>query len=317
MRELASYSTISDIRPIEGADAIETALVKGWEVVVRKDEFSVGDDIVYFEIDSFLPTDDPRFAFLAPRGSRKMDDKEGHVLRTIRLRGQISQGLILPAEQFPELPEIEKWEPPLPNGSGEIVGGFPLKWAPKTDSERIQNLGKNLDQILEGNWFATEKIDGSSTTFVNTDEGVIVASRNWIVGENDFRYRILNDLNLLEGLPVGWAVQGEVFGEGIQNNPLRIKGQSFKAFSLYDNGKFVPYGQWPENLVKHRVPTLDLEMPTTIEGFVSQVYKKKSTINPQRNAEGVVWHGDRTYMFLGNRSTFKAINNDYLARLKD
>lgn len=317
MRELASYDVVSGISAIENADAIETAHVKGWEVVVRKDEFKAGDEIVYFEIDSFLPTKDPRFEFLAARGARKMGEEEGHVLRTIRLRGQISQGLILPASQFPELPEIEKWEPPLPTGSGEIVGGFPLRWAPKTDSERIQNLGKNLDTILEGSWVSTEKIDGSSTTVVNTGEEILVASRNWIVGESDFRYTVLNGLGIIDLLPDGFALQGEVFGENIQNNPLRIKGKDFKAFSLYDNGKFVPYEDWPENLVKFRVPELGLEMPQTIEEFVAQADKMKSIINPQRNAEGIVWHGSKTHIFLGERSTFKAINNTYLIKNGD
>lgn len=108
-----------------------------------------------------------------------------------------------------------------------------------------------------------------------------------------------------------------MFGENIQNNPLRIKGKDFKAFSLYDNGKFVPYEEWPENLVKFRIPELGLEMPQTIEEFVAQVDKMKSTINPQRNAEGVVWHGSKTHIFLGERSTFKAINNTYLIKNGD
>lgn len=317
MRQLAKYETISNIRPIEGADAIETATVLGWDVVVKKGEFAKGDPVVYFEIDSFLPTTDPRFAFLAARGARKMDEQEGHVLRTIRLRGQVSQGLVLPAEQFPELPEIEKWEPPLPTGSGEIVGGFPLRHAPKTDSERVQNLGQHLPLIKEANWFATEKIDGSSTTVVRTEDDLIVASRNWQVGPTDFRFTVLQEIGLLELLDPGYTIQGEVFGENIQSNPLNIKGKRFLAFSLYKDSKFVPYDQWPAALVDYRVPVLDLEMPGTVEEFVAQADKLKSTINPQKNAEGIVWHADRTFQFLGERSTFKAINNTYLIKHGD
>jgi RNA ligase (TIGR02306 family) len=313
MRELVSYETIKSIRPIPDADAIELATVRGWDVVVKKGEFKVGDSVVYFEIDSFLPADDPRFEFLLSRGTRLMNGKQGHVLRTIRLRGQFSQGLILPAEMFPTLPEIEKWEPPLPQGE-HIEGGFPLKWAPKTDSERIQNLEKFIPEFSKASWIATEKIDGTSTTFAHTDNGLVVASRNWAVGDSDFRYRILNDLELLDSLPEGWAVQGEVFGENIQNNPLQLKGQFFKAFSLYDNGHLVPYHEWPEGLVEHRVPLLPLVMPTTLEGFISQADKLKSTINPQKQAEGIVWHSDRVFPFLGNRSTFKAINNSWLLK---
>lgn len=319
MRELATYEKVKDVRSIDGADAIEVATVRGWDVVVKKDEFAVGDDVVYFEVDSFLPTDDPRFEFLAARGSRKMGEKEGHVLRTVRLRGQISQGLVLPADQFPELPEIEKWEPPLPTGSGEIIGGFPLKWAPKTDSERIQNLGDYLPTILNTGlvWVATEKIDGSSTTVVNTGEEIIVASRNWVVGPTDFRYSVLNSLGIIDHLPAGFALQGEVFGENIQNNPLAISGKMFMAFSLYKDGQFVPYSEWPDELVQFRVPVLELEMPNTVDGFVAQVDKMKSTLNPKKNAEGVVWHSDKPLQFLGERSTFKAINNQFLLKAKD
>lgn len=315
MRQLVSYEEVLDIQEIPGADAIETATVRGWEVVVKKGEFSVGEKVVYFEVDSFLPAEDPRFEFLLARGTRKVGDKQGHVLRTIKLRKQVSQGLILPADQFPELPEIEKWEPPVPVGSGSITGTFPLKWVPKTDSERIQNLGKRIPEILEHKWIATEKFDGTSTTAVRTDEGdLIVASRNYEVGDEDFRYTVLDELGIFDLLPNGWAIQGEIFGEAVQSNYLGLTGKHFRAFSLYDNTKFVPYEEWPEALVKFRVPVLDLEMPTTIKGFVDQVDKMKSTINPQKNAEGVVWHGPKTFTFLGERSTFKAINNTWLLK---
>lgn len=315
MRQLVSYEEILKVSPIENADAIETATVRGWEVVVKKGEFSVGEKVVYFEVDSFLPADDPRFEFLIPRGTRTMDDKQGHVLRTIRLRKQISQGLVPPAEQFPELPEIEKWETPVPNGSGDIVGGFPLRWVPKTDSERIQNLGKFLPEILDHEWVCTEKIHGTSTTAVRTDEGeLIVASRNWAVNDLDLRYTVLSDLGILDLLPNGWAIQGEIFGEGLLNNTLDIKGHQFRAFSLYNNAKFVPYDEWPPVFVKFRVPILNWDMPQTVEGFVDQVNKMKSTINPKKNAEGVVWHGPKPFTFLGERSTFKSINNEFLLK---
>ncbi len=78
MRKLASIQKIRSLAPIEGADAIETAAVLGWQLVVKKGEFQVGDLCVYCEIDSILP-DRPEFEFLKSRGMR---------IRTIRLRGQ-------------------------------------------------------------------------------------------------------------------------------------------------------------------------------------------------------------------------------------
>lgn len=92
MRKLASIRQISDIRPIEGADRIEVAQVDGWECVVKKGEFQAGEQVVYIEVDSVVP-DRPEFAFLKDRKFR---------VRTIKLRGQISQGLVLPLSILPE-----------------------------------------------------------------------------------------------------------------------------------------------------------------------------------------------------------------------
>ena len=95
MRALASVRRIADLQPIEGADAIEVAVVDGWKVVVKKDEFKTGDLAVYMEIDSWVPTE------LAPFLSKGKEPREyngvkGERLRTVKLRGQISQGLLLP-----------------------------------------------------------------------------------------------------------------------------------------------------------------------------------------------------------------------------
>jgi RNA ligase (TIGR02306 family) len=92
MRKLASIQKIVDIRPIDGADKIEVAQVLGWEVVVaKKDEFKVGDLVIYIEIDSIVP-DKSEFDFLRDRKFR---------VRTIKLRKQVSQGLILPLSILP------------------------------------------------------------------------------------------------------------------------------------------------------------------------------------------------------------------------
>jgi RNA ligase, DRB0094 family len=105
IRKLVTIKTIDDILPIENADKIEVAVVGGWRVVVKKGEFQVGDNAVYFEIDSFLPADKGHFDFLVERSSKTVkgpdgQEHKGHVLRTIRLRGVISQGLLMPVSQF-------------------------------------------------------------------------------------------------------------------------------------------------------------------------------------------------------------------------
>ena len=323
MRQLVTLETISEINPIPDADAIEVAKVRGWNVVTKKGEFQPGDEVLYFEIDSFLPIADPRFAFLEPRGVRVQEGVTGHVLKTVRLRGQYSQGLIKPVSEFPEgIPEIAKFDPPLPAGlEGTVEGQFLYQFAPKTDAERIQNLGRVLKEIQSHDWIATEKIDGTSTTFVNDGGTLRACSRNWEISRPSARFDLADQLNILEHLPVDHTLQGEYYGENIQGNPLRIKGTDFKAFNLYkktENGPvIVPFSEWPDALAALRVPVLPLSLPETIDDIVEQADGLMSQISPQRRAEGIVWQGPKGFQFLGNRSGFKAISNSYLAKQKD
>jgi RNA ligase (TIGR02306 family) len=322
-RQLVTLETISDIKPIENADAIEVARVRGWDVVTKTGEFKPGDEVLYFEIDSFLPISDPRFAFLEPRGVRVQEGVTGHVLKTVRLRGQYSQGLIKPVSEFPEgIPEIAKFDPPLPAGlEGTVEGQFLYEFAPKTDAERIQNLGRVLPEILAHEWIATEKIDGTSTTIVNDGGTIRICSRNWEISRPSARFDLADKLNLAEVLPIGHTLQGEYFGENIQSNPLGIKGTDFRAFNLYkktDNGPVcIPFDLWPAALVPLQVPVLPLTLPQTIDEIVEQADGLKSQISPQRLAEGIVWQGPKGFDFLGNRPGFKAISNKYLSKQKD
>lgn len=102
-RALVTVQTISEILPIPGADNIELARVRGWQTVVKKGEFKAGNRCAFFEIDSFLPYNDERYAFLMNKGTIVYQGKRGYRLRTVRLRGQLSQGLVLPLDLFPIL----------------------------------------------------------------------------------------------------------------------------------------------------------------------------------------------------------------------
>ena len=113
MRKLAYIAEVCSVSPIKGADRLEEVMLKGhgWKIVTSKGDFSVGDLCVMFEIDSFLDSDDERYAFLRERCLRKFVSKSGTVLRqglkikTIKLRGVVSQGLIMPLDMFPEIVE--------------------------------------------------------------------------------------------------------------------------------------------------------------------------------------------------------------------
>lgn len=180
-RKLASIRRIADIQPIEGADAIVVATVDGWKVVVKKNEFKVGDLALYLEIDSWVPHE------LAPFLSKGQEPREyngvkGERLRTIKLRGQVSQGLLLPLstwaparrpwtiaeegfEEGSDLTEylnIQKWEAPIPAQlQGQAAGTFPTSLIPKTDQERIQNCFGEIQKRAKR--FTTEKVWNAET----------------------------------------------------------------------------------------------------------------------------------------------------------
>ena len=145
-RKLASIQRIWQIAPIEGADRIELANVLGWQCVVNKGQFQPMDLAVYFEIDSFLPIRD-EFEFMRTSSYRKTDIMgEGFRLRTMRFRGQISQGLLLPISQFPEIPaDVE-----LGTDVTEILGvrKWEIEEKVTTGGTVIGTLLKNLPGVL-------------------------------------------------------------------------------------------------------------------------------------------------------------------------
>lgn len=270
MRRLATIRKIDEINPIEGADAIEVATVGGWKVVVKKGEYSAGDLAVYFEIDSWIPYELAPFLSNPDRGPREFEGVKGERLRTIKLRGQISQGLLLPIttlksfiteyQQYHDLIEdddvtdilgILKYERPMnAQLAGMAKGNFP-SFIPKTDEERVQNLKKQLEKWKDTNetFEVTEKYDGSSMTVffrdnaLDEDGNIIdefgVCSRNLQLKEtegNSF-WEAANKLQLREKMSWikrNFAIQGELVGEGIQGNKYKLVGREFFVFRMYD-----------------------------------------------------------------------------------
>lgn len=331
-RQLATVRVIDDISPIEGADRIEVAKVGGWNVVVGKGDFSAGEKVIYFEIDSALPLEDSRFEHLAPRGSRIVDDMPVHVLRTIRLRGVYSQGLVMPLRDFePEVSHVEyhgnasldevlginKWEPPVPvNLSGEIAGQF-FTGVQKTDAERVQNIDPETYHRLVTlhEWIPTLKLDGTSATFVRDGDELRVASRNWELRRSDenTHWQVADQYDLENVIPPGWVIQGEIYGPGIQKNRLKVNDLTLKVFRVTNNyGLDVPRDDWPTEIHELAVPILDMELPDTIDEAVEQVngLKYGGVL-----AEGVVWHEASGAIPYGlDRPCFKVINNKYLVK---
>lgn len=258
MRKLASIRLAGDLFPVIGADLIEAVKVDGWVCVVKKGEFKPGDLGVYFEIDSFLPSEDSRFSFL----NKQFINFEGSIgarLRTIRLRGQLSQGLFLPLKSFPELNgmpvgsdvtnilKIKKWEAEIPEELiGMVKGGFP-SFITKTDIERIQNLVVELSEQIGQEYEISTKLDGTSMTVYryeeNDDNNKVlkegVCGKNWEYIESDKNplWSTARKSRLLEALAFlnkNYAFQGELIGQNIQSNPEKIKGHNFYIFNIFD-----------------------------------------------------------------------------------
>ena len=181
MRKLATIAEIESVGPIEGADRIEVVSLvdRAWKCVVGKDEFKPGDAVVFFEIDSFIPGVEP-YLFLEGRCNKTMDGENGYRLKTIKLRGQISQGMVMPLSAFPsiekplldddvtELLGIKLYEPPV-NSSGIRKGNFPV-FLHKSDQNRIENLMKYFHTMKDVEFEASLKMDGSSlSAYHNVD----------------------------------------------------------------------------------------------------------------------------------------------------
>lgn len=333
-RSLATVEQLTAVRKHPNADALELANVRGWQVVTRLGEFGDGDLVVYFEIDTLLPTADERFAFLAPRGTRtdQLSGLVGHVLRTVRLRGELSQGLVLPLDQFPELGDVAvgadvtdalgliKWDPPLPaNLSGQAVGPRP-DLVPKTDAERVQNL--DLASFPRSSWVASEKIDGTSTSYLLEAGGSLrVCTRNLeLASAGQAQWRVAEELGLttfMDDLLIGAqsvVLQGELAGPSIQSNPLNLPKVRLFLFRVLVDGIDVASAAWPNELAELAAPALDTPFPTTADEGIEAANALKSQVSPDRAPEGIVWRYEGTEPV--QERMVKAISNTYLLKQK-
>jgi len=288
MRKLATIRKIDNLLPIEGADLIVTAVIDGWTVVVKKNEFNVGDPCFYFEIDSFLPDGNPAWQHLVEKHPRMFEGNRGHRLKTVRLRGQLSQGFAVPVNMFPEfkaeclnIPDeypasamfahlsnldwttilnIKKYEAPIPGQlAGQVRGNFP-GFIPKTDQERCQNLGVDIFVTnVDSHYEVTMKMDGTSFTAYHRDGETGVCGRNWELQVNDDNasntlVRMFIDSGLqaaLREFGLNYAVQGELMGPAIQGNREAFTAARLFIFDIYDinGGRYLS----PED--RHRVIT--------------------------------------------------------------
>lgn len=333
-RKMASIRKIAEIKSIPNADKICAYRVDGWWVVDSVGKYEVGELVVYAEPDSWVPNE------LAPfltRGTepREYNGVKGERLRTVKLRGQISQGLLLPLEPtckniesllFEDLDvsvplNVQKWELPIPAQlAGQVRGNFPVL-VPKTDQERIQNLSRQFDKFMEDTWSITEKLDGSSCTFYLDDEDQFhVCSRNLDLkeDENNSFWKTARKYDI-EGIMrrnnmQGMAIQGEMIGEGIQGNQYKVV-LDFYVYDMYNTktGQYILPSQLKaacERLGLKHVPII-VEATEIKEQTIQSILdfaEGKSLLNSS-NREGVVFKSNTVH----DRS-FKSISNSWLLK---
>jgi RNA ligase (TIGR02306 family) len=340
IRKLATIQHIRNITPIEGADKIVQAQVRGWTVVVGKNDFQHMDKCVFFEIDSLLPKDAEWAQFMEPRKYR---------VKTCKMRGVLSQGLALPLSILTEeqqkdlhpfdinhdvtgLLRIKKWEPKTPGiTSGRRKGSFPGH-TPMTDEQRVQSELGLLDELKGHPYYITEKVDGSSGTFIMEDGNLRVCSRNNELAEEKSANKVIKNAfwqiakkyNLEKKIPEGLAIQGEVYGPGIQKNRLKVNETHFAAFTIYNfrDGRRLDWDNTVQICSEIDIPTVNVvktgeSFDMSLEELLELAKGKyKGTKN---HREGLVVRPlKRVYSrILRGPLSFKVINNDYLLKQEE
>jgi hypothetical protein len=341
-RKLASIQKVLEVSPIEGADRIVQIKVLGWNLVALKDEFQPGDLCVYFEIDSILP-DVPCFEHIK-RGSSKASALR---LRTIKLRGVISQGLALPIKALDSFEEAQiLWQDPMFTGWSEgqdvtdIIGV--KKWEPREPGAKQDLVLKEMRGI---ECFVTVKMDGCSATYVHKDGDYQVCSRNLSLksmaekeamleqrkaegkevwpARLDRWWEMSDRLGLKEKLEArgNFAIQGEICGPGVNGNRLSLTELGFWAFQVFDIDaqKYLDYEDFVDFIKDVDLQIVPLDFLFSLNHSVEDLLDMaKGKYNNGFHREGIVVRPlkEMGSKVLKGRASFKVINNDYLLKTK-
>ena len=338
-RAMATIRVIDEIKAHPNADKLDIAVIDGWQLVTAKENgFKTGEIVVYLEIDSWVPTEVAPFLSKG-KEPREYNGVKGERLRSIKLRGELSQGLILPLSVLPypeaaftvgedvsEILNIQKWERPMnPQLAGQAKGYFP-SFLRKTDQERIQNQFKRMQpEHFADEYEVTLKLDGSSMTVYYNDGVFGVCSRNLELKMVDDEGNPTNTENafIKKALELGmkeklerWgknvAIQGELWGSGINGNWEGISHHEFSVFDIFDIDSQTYMNSSKRELAcfvldLNHTPVIEftsLEKFTSVQDFLQ--YAERPSIN-NKVAEGVVFKS-----LTNPEYSFKAVSNSYL-----
>lgn len=346
MRKMATVQTIKNVSPIPNADRLEKVRVLGWNVVAAKGDFTEGNKVIFFEIDSFLPNDREYFEPFSTRGVKTFTinevEKTGHVLTTVKLRGVVSQGLVLPIAgqilqdiqktygdgfelvdgfDVTEALGVVKYEPPLPAGTN-IIGPYDTRFAPKTGAVRIQTISEHWDEIVNSQWIPTLKVDGTSQTLMNVDGTIKIFGHNWELDPNSSPgYKIAEErglVNIVRQYP-NIAVQFELAGPGVLGrNILKLEHLEIFVFAVHMNGVKLNRNDWPEGIEQLGTPVLGSEWNLTgdIDEMIEKVSNLRGNITKNVPDEGIVYHyvGEQIPEWLPAHRNIKIISNRFLMK---
>ena len=344
MRKLASIQRIWKIETIEGADKIELAHVLGWQCVVNKGQFKTMDIGVYFEIDSFLPIR-PEFEFMRASSYRNTDIMgEGFKLRTMRFRGQISQGLLLPISYFPEIPEnvqigddvtellgVKKWEiEEKVTTGGTVIGTLPYD-IPHTDETRVQENPELIQAFAGLEYYISTKMDGSSHSIGIDENGFHVTGHNYeykddgvsafyeLVKAREYQ-RKMEEFIHSKGLKT-LTIQGELCAPGIQKNRLRLVKPEWYVFTVRENGKRVGLNrmlQICESLGMEHVPIEEVgtDLPSKYPTVESLLERADGDYPNGGKKEGIVIRPTEPVFcpLISASLSMKIVSNGYLLK---
>ena len=307
--KLASIEIIKNIRKHPNADSLEIGDVLGWQVVVKNGIHKDGDKIVFITIDSIVPKCQWSEFLVDP----KNPDKQLRI-KNIKLRGEYSSGVVIPLSEFPlqftetsvvgedltTLLGVTKYIKEISaNLSGEDAGAFPTHIIAKTDEDNGLNDPELVKKVLESDSHITitQKLDGSSVTVVVEDGAITqVCSRNLSKKdtENSLFWRCARKLNI----PEGWTgtIQGELVGNGIQKNPMKLIDNKIYVFQIKIDEGYMDYETMEkfckENLQCDIVPLIaKLEVASTIKLWDNPLQKLQELADKQRYDSGLVGEG--------------------------
>ena len=338
--KLATFETITEILPIEGADRIEIARVQGWQSVIRKGDYKVGDGVIFVPIDTVLPP-----AEWNKHLWDKNDPTKPIRVKTVKLRGAVSQGLIFPRslvsaqEIWDHMDDpdedvsiagmlgITKYEKPIPARlAGEVKGNFPTQFVSKTDEDNLKSNIAVLEELRSAAYvIARVKMDGTSGTFIKESDGSFrVCSRNLELKdtEDNVYWKMARKYDLQNQMREGTAIAGEICGPSIQKNPAGLEEVELFVFNYKD----LNTGKYHADLPKYLRSVL--QMPSvcciwTQEQFKEmdidklQDFTNKLLYDNQEPAEGLVFRGlteDGDLMYsktLQKMLSVKIINQNY------